>query len=256
MPARIMIRPPQNRPSAGAQVVNSLFGDKSRLVRRVPPPRQYLHIINWGNSTPLEVRPNVRLYNNPIAIAVAANKLRAFQELQANGVRVPPFTTEKESTTDGMWLARTTLVGSGGDGIVVLREGDPRVDAPLYSKYVKKREEYRVHVMNSEPIFVQQKKRRLEVEQTRDQTLIRNHDNGWVFAIQNVELGEEALREAVRAVTALNLDFGAVDLIIGREDGLPYVLEVNTAPGLASPSLIEAYAKSLHDMVGEEYDER
>ena len=256
MPARIMIRPPQNRLSAGAQVVNAMFGNKSRLVRRVPVPRQYWHIINWGNSTPLEVRPNVKLYNNPAAIAVAANKLRAFEQLHECGVRVPPFTTEKEGTTEGMWLARTTLVGSGGDGIVVLREGDPRVDAPLYTKYIKKREEYRLHVVNNEVIFIQQKRKRLEAEQTRDQALIRNHDNGWVFTVQGVTVGEEAMQEAVRAVTALSLDFGAVDLIIGREDGLPYILEVNTAPGLSSPSLMEAYEKAFHEMVGEPYDER
>lgn len=256
MPARIMIRPPQNRLSAGAQVVNTMFGNKSRLVRRVPVPRQYRHIINWGNSTPLEVRPGVKLYNNPAAIAATANKLRSFEELQENGVRVPEFTQTKEDTAEGMWLARTTLVGSGGVGIVVLRQGDPRVDAPLYTKYVRKREEYRAHVVNNEVIFVQQKKRRLEAEQTRDQALIRNHDNGWIFAVQDIVLSEEAKREAVRAVTALQLDFGAVDIIIGRDDGLPYVLEINTAPGITSPSLMEAYEKAFHEMVGEPYVER
>ena len=38
--------------------------------------------------------------------------------------------------------------------------------------------------------------------------------------------------EATKAVAALGLDFGAVDVIYNEKYGRAYVLEVNTAPGL------------------------
>lgn len=37
--------------------------------------------------------------------------------------------------------------------------------------------------------------------------------------------------EAIKAVNALGLDFGAVDIVTEKNTGIPYVLEVNTAPG-------------------------
>lgn len=251
MTASVLIRPPENRASNGAQAVNAMFGDKSRLSRRNPVPRQYKKIINWGNSTPLQVPHNdYELYNNPKAVEIAANKLRAFGAMAEAGVRIPTYTTNKEEATGGIWLARTALVGSGGDGIVVVRDGNGMPEAPLYVKYIKKQKEYRAHVVDGEVIFTQMKLRRNGAEQTADQRLIRNYDNGWIFAIQGAELNDDAKQEAVKAVEALGLHFGAVDLIRGKDDGLAYILEVNTAPGIESPTLTAAYKEALSKMVG------
>lgn len=145
-----------------------------------------------------------------------------------------------------IWLARTNLLGSGGAGIVVLRKGDPVPDAPLYVQYIPKLIEYRVHVFRDKVIFCQQKKRLREAEQTKDEKLIRNHDNGWVFCPVDVAtLSEDTKNVAVVTVRNLGLDFGAVDLLLGKRDSLAYALEVNTAPGLESPGLIEAYSSSF-----------
>jgi hypothetical protein len=119
----------------------------------------------------------------------------------------------------------------------------------LYVKYIPKLREFRAHVAFGHVIFLQEKKRKTENEQTDDQKLIRNHDNGWVFCINDIQLTDAERTsinaEAVKATTALGLDFGAVDLILGKKDNLPYILEVNTAPGLESPGLIEAYKNAF-----------
>ena len=226
-----------------------MFGDNARLVRKDVVPRQYRHVINWGNSAPLAAG-NYQLYNNPDKISRATNKLTAFRDMAAQGVSVPECVAELSDDRQGIWLARTVLAGSGGDGIVVIRPGDEVPVAPLYVKYIKKEKEFRLHVVRDEVIFVQQKKRRNGVEQTADEKLIRNHDNGWVFAIEDVVAPDDLQEQAVMAVAALGLDFGAVDCVIGKDDNRPYILEVNTAPGIESPSLTNAYATAFTRMLG------
>lgn len=238
--ARILVRPP-TRASKGAQAINDMLGTKSKLSRRNPVPRQYRVVINWGNSTALSHNAGVTVLNPPSAVAIATNKLRAFTALKAAGVRVPDFSTE--TPADGLWLARTMLCGSQGRGIAVVRARDEnKPSAPLYTKYIKKTTEVRVHVAFGQAIFLQYKKRQTGADQTADQKLIRNHANGWVFCPRDLDEAPHGSTElAVEAVQALGLHFGAVDIVIGKQDGLPYVLEVNTAPGIESPTLAEAY---------------
>lgn len=241
--ARILVRPPI-RPSEGAQAMNAMFGSDSKLSRLDPVPRQYHTVINWGNTSPLNTGGrDVRVLNKPEAIAGAVNKLLALGTLRDGGVRVPDFSAHAPAEAGDIWLARTVLGGSGGAGIVVVRPGESFPDAPLYVKYIRKTMEMRIHVAFGQPIFLQLKLRQSNNEQTADQKLIRNHDNGWVFAPRPIEgpILEAAAVEAVKAVAALGLDFGAVDLIVGKKDVQPYVLEVNTAPGIQSPTLIDAY---------------
>lgn len=239
--ADVVVRPPE-RPSNGAQAINALLEGRSRLSRRLPVLRQYRTLINWGNSNAIPERENLRIINKPKAVAVAINKLSALSAMQAAGVRVPDFNTQAPDGPRDIWLARSALSASGGVGISIVRKGEPFPAAPLYVKYVKKTEEWRLHVAFNKVICCQLKLRQSGNEQTADQKLIRNHDNGWVFCPRSVEeLSESIKEEAVKAVNAVGLDFGAVDLIIGKDDNLPYVLEINTAPGIESPTLKQAY---------------
>jgi glutathione synthase/RimK-type ligase-like ATP-grasp enzyme len=205
-------------------------------------------VINWGNTAELEVHPPIQVLNRPEYVARAINKITSFQKLQESGVRVPEFATAKPDSVDSLWFARTNLRGSGGDGIVAIRRGDNIPTAPLYVKYVPKVKEYRLHVTKGRVIFAQEKKRKSNNEQTADQKLIRNHANGWVFCpVDLVGVSEDIKNAAVASCVALGLDFGAVDMVIGKRDNLPYILEVNTAPGLASPGLISAYATAFKE---------
>lgn len=246
--ARIMVRPP-NRASDGAVTVRQMFGEGARLVRREPIPRQYRAIINWGNSAPLPAAEGVRIFNKPEAVALATNKLRAFTAWRGV-VRTPAFTTEPPNP-NSIWLARTVINGAAGEGIVVIRPDDVNVPAaPLYVQYVPKLHEFRLHVVQGNVVFAQQKKRRAGYEQDRDEKLIRNYENGWVFCIAELAaVPQDAKTQAINAVQSLGLDFGAVDLVMHRDNDQAYVLEVNTAPGLESPTLIEAYKQAFTQMV-------
>lgn len=240
----ILVRPP-TRPSSGATTIRQALGDAvCRLSRIDPVPKQYLHVINWGNSTPLNHKS---VLNKPSAIVAAVNKLQALTLWRDNGVRIPDFSSDSGTLNRSrIHLARTVLGGSGGDGIVVVRPKDEVPAAPLYVTYVPKLTELRLHVVRGRVVFMQAKRRKSDNEQTADQKLIRNYDNGWVFCpIEGEVVSEDSKQQAVNAVSVLGLDFGAVDVIVGRDDKLAYVLEVNTAPGLSSPGLIEAYSEAF-----------
>lgn len=188
---------------------------------------------------------------------MARDKLRTFQALAAAGVSVPPFWTKQnigEAKRAGtIIIARTTTTGSGGQGIVIVREGDKLPDAPLYTKYIRKDAEYRLHVAGDKVLLIQQKRKETEVAQTDDQKLIRNRDNGWIFAVNNVtfrseEQKNECIASAVAAVRGCGLDFGAVDLVTERATGKAFVLEINTAPGIESPTLLEGWRNYINSI--------
>ena len=235
-----------NRPSDSARTLARALG-----IKRVRPERfsrlRHRFGINWGCSNEIGFRSNQIVAN---LNSSNTSKLRAFQMMEGK-VNIPDFSRDiNDLDASKIILARTMLNSHSGNGIVVVRPGEEAPPAPLYTQYIPKRREYRVHVFNGRVIFVQQKRKRNETEQTPDERLIRNHANGWVFAENSVEFEsntEKALVESqsIKAVQALCLNFGAVDIIVSNDDGHPCVIEVNTAPGLKSTKLLEAYVSSI-----------
>lgn len=204
-------------------------------------PRKSL-IINWGCST----YPNRRLnnsifFNKPENVAKASNKLCTLLSLKSSGI-VPPFT---ESASEarimaqrGIVVARTLLRANSGRGIHLIQRGSEEIPkAPLYVQYIKKKKEFRVHVFKGEAVFVQEKKRRNDVANEEVNWQIRNHSNGFIFAHNDVFIGEEGINNAIIACNTLGLDFGAVDVIWNERENKYYVLEVNTAPGITGETL-------------------
>lgn len=180
--------------------------------------------------------------NNPKAIAIARHKFRTFEALNGK-IAIPPYSTSKEVTerwlSEGKVVLSRTNTGQGGSGIIVnVNSIDP---APLYTVYVKKRKEFRVHVAFGNVIHIQEKRKRSGG--TVD-SLIRSHDNGWVFCIKDI-VEPSGLRDAaIGAVNTVGLDFGAVDVIWNEHQNKCYVLEINTAPGLCEQTA-NIYANSI-----------
>lgn len=204
-------------------------------------------IINWGNSIIPENVEDGEVINR--YAENAQNKLRAFQEMKGY-VSIPPFTESREEAAK--WLlegsavvCRTILNGHSGNGIIIADTLDEMVDAPLYVKYIPKNNEYRVHVIGDIVIHVQRKARNREVPDPNWR--IRNHHNGFIFAINGVDASADVRHQSVLAVAALDLDFGAVDVIENKKG--VYVLEVNTAPGLEGTTL-EKYAEGFRENIG------
>lgn len=217
-------------------------------------------VINWGSSTlPNEVM-RCRVVNRPDAVAIASNKLHSFNAFSRSpdvDDYVPSWTTDQGEAEAMLrnghdMVARTILSGHSGNGIVIMEADDPTtwaVAAPLYVMYMKKRHEYRVHVVGREVIDVQRKGLAAEHANRDDiNWRVRNLANGFIYARENVVIPARIRNLAINAVGSLGLDFGAVDIIQNERHDCWYVLEVNTAPGLMGTTL-ERYAAALRAYV-------
>lgn len=209
-------------------------------------PRQGDTIINWGDSKcPYNNGTPARVLNNPSRLSLASNKLSAFRVLEQEGVKVPLFVTDRGAVSwTGLTVLRHKLTGHSGEGIEITENTDNLPQAPLYVQYVKKQDEYRVHLIGQRVILVQRKARRHDCENPDWQ--VRNHKNGFVFVRNEVTPPSSVLSEAQKAITALALDFGAVDVIWNEQEACAYVLEVNTAPGLEGQT-IQDYADGFKE---------
>ena len=211
-------------------------------------PRRDDVIINWGNTN----------HNYPLAInagnlTIASNKLRFFQRMTDtdNGDIIPAFWTRREDIPDDAFpiVCRTVLAGHSGEGIVIAATRDDLVPAPLYVKYIKKQDEYRIHVGirwhlyeqdgHAESIIIsqQRKARRRETPDEQVNWQVRNHANGFVYVRGDCNPPASVVDAARRALEATGLDFGAVDVIYNARTEQAYVLEINTAPGLEGQTL-------------------
>lgn len=199
-------------------------------------------IINWGNSNCPDFLYSTNI--NCMPLSSAASKLNFFKLMEVeNSDIIPPFWTEPEAIPDEAFpvVCRTILNGHSGAGIHIASTRDALVPSPLYVKYIKKQEEYRVHCgkrdSDSVTIAVQRKARRLCHDFPNWQ--VRNHANGFVYVREGFTAPEAVVQAAHRALQAVSLDFGAVDVIWNAHEQRAYVLECNTAPGLSGTTITD-----------------
>jgi len=166
--------------------------------------------------------------------------LFSFKQWRRFGVSCPDWTEDIDVANS--WLdsgktvfCRTRLMSHSGDGIVIASNPGELVTAPLYTKYIKKLKEFRVHVFNNKVIDVQEKKRSLD--SPNNDFLIRNHSNGFVFCRDDIVEPTDLRDVGLQAVSSLGLDFGAVDIVYNKHYDKCYALEVNSAPGLEGTTL-------------------
>ena len=135
--------------------------------------------------------------------------------------------------------------------------GNDLLNTPARPDFYAKKEplvkEYRIHSFNQRSI-------RAGVKQPRDgfqvvgseadfklgldaHPWIRSYDGGWRINYDDFQSTKDLRELAHKAVKALKLNFGAVD-IGERADGTRLVLEVNKAPGLEGGTL-EAYKRAI-----------
>jgi glutathione synthase/RimK-type ligase-like ATP-grasp enzyme len=200
-------------------------------------------VINWGDSS----AGNLSCYNLAGNVARAANKYQAFIAFKDAGVNIPTFSSDRATVDwEGLTVVRHKLSGHSGEGIE-LRDAGDLPSAPLYVQYVPKKAEYRVHVVGKQVVLVQRKARNPNCDNPNWK--VRNHDNGFIFVRNDVKAPPSVEEQAFKAIQALGLDFGAVDIIWNDKQQKPYVLEVNTAPGLEG-STIDDYARGFRDLIG------
>ena len=247
---------PYKQGSRGAKALATALNGKVLKVEDSKfVPRSSDVIINWGNSTEAS---RATLNNNGERLAQATNK-RAFFEKLAGKDSLPRFWTSQEDIPEDAFpvVCRQILQGHSGAGIVMAADRSSLVPCSLYTEYVKKKHEYRVHVgrrwvdfgvgtataigVEGEVVYsvisVQQKKRRLEHPDPNWQ--VRNHANGFIYARSDVNPPASVLKVAKDVLKELDLDFGAVDVIWNESEAKAYVLEINTAPGLEGSTVTD-----------------
>lgn len=236
-------------------------------------------VINWGNSLEGRLPPFMQAQSNwlnpPSAVGNAANKLDCWAMLHQAGV--PTVTYTGDVYCIATWLLegsdvvlRLTLNGSGGAGIHVLHSADydkslsidtlaMQIDDTIRSlrsgrgawvatRYFKARQEFRVHVMRGRAIDIQEKRKRSDVPRDQVNYYVRSYDNGFVFCRENVETPNLVIDASIAAVSALGLDFGAVDIRYNSTSGDVCVLEVNSAPGLEGTT-VEKYSAAFAELI-------
>jgi hypothetical protein len=154
-----------------------------------------------------------------------------------------------------------------------------------FQNYIDVKEEFRLHVVDGKIIYAQHKVARTNmkdahVEDQMDKIkrmaekkgvtideaslkfameyqgdklaspdmIIKSNTRGYKFSSIKLENVNKSLAsEAIKAVAALNLQFGAVDCVIDP-DGKAWVIEVNTGPGLEGTSFT-SYVNAFKDVI-------
>lgn len=262
MKSKIRILPYKQGSKSAKALADELGGKVLKLVGSTFKPKSTDVIINWGTTQSvcqtlplLTAFDSYTLLNQWLKIADASNKLKFFEKMKEHCPDViPRFWTNKDDIPDDAFpvVCRTVLSGHSGAGIVIADDRASLVGAPLYVQYVKKKDEYRVHLGKGREgqtviIAIQRKARRNGFENPNWQ--IRNLDNGFVFVRDGVTPPASVSQAAQESFQGTGLDFGAVDVIYNENLGRAYVLEINTAPGLEGQT-IKDYADFFRGAAG------
>lgn len=257
---------PYKKGSKGAQALaTALKAKRIKLEGSRFIGNQSKVVLNWGCSE-IDNQQVLKctLLNPPETLKLASNKLEFFKALGHDFRSIPEWTEEKAVARG--WLdngesvvARHLLSSHSGKGIKLytgtqdIPRFDQMIEAPLYVKYIKKEEEYRVHVFNGEVIDIQRKARRHDTVDEEVNWQIRNHDNGFIYARhhtdgEHVPEFQKMCSLALMLMEEFELDFGAVDIIYNTHHNRHYALEINTAPGLEGHTIMK-YAEAIRKMI-------
>lgn len=138
----------------------------------------------------------------------------------------------------GLWVCN-----SRADVERALRGTRRKRAATHFMEYIEAPREYRVHVFKGMSIRISEKQFFIDDDGKKDYTTIKP-------SITRLAYIRDAAKKAVEAV---GLDFGAVD-ILANDEGQCWVLEVNAAPGLGG-SMPKLYAEIFKRWEEGDWDE-
>lgn len=211
-------------------------------------------VINWGRPSDPWPASCFTWINEPKAVAIASNKLTAFRKFSDESVNCVPWAEDRSVANE--WLSngksvcvRALLRASCARGMSIISPGEELPPARLYTQYIKKQHEYRVHATQDGAFDIQRKMRRNGGECDNQ---IRNLENGWIFGRSSLDLSD-VMRERLSllgasAVRCLGLHYGAVDVLYNLLSDSLYTLEVNTAPGLEGET-VNSYSSALRSIL-------
>lgn len=205
-----------------------------RVTRDAQDPKGWDVTLRWGRS----------YHCNKPAINANVNqfdKYDAFYRFANRDVPIPyifPIDDWDRQDKKFPWLARKRHHIKGKDIVVcnTRQEAGMCEDThDFFSVFIPTKTEFRVWVLKDKAFAVSEKLYKGEGEY---EGVCRNRRFGFKFENQDEQLANDKLcKPAIAAVKALNMDFGAVDILQGK-DGKYYVLEVNSMPHIDSENRV------------------
>ena len=195
----------------------------------------------------LRVRPSRVRNRVGVVFNRGIDKITQFKTFKTQRIDSPDFCTvlhDIHGLSSKRIVARKLIYASEGRGIVIFNKEDTPPPAPLYTEYIVKKKEFRVHVFNNQVIDIAEKRKRVGYTGERD-NLIRNTANGYVFCRTNIVEPDNLRALALSAVAALGRSQGAVDVIWNEKQDKCYVLEVNSRPGMEGTTVAK-YAEAIY----------
>lgn len=222
-------------------LVAELNGIKEGTAKRIRSIKPLLDIkgnnlvVCWGQPGGF-VQENVpfKVLNN----RHIESKFRELELLKEGGVWTVEFSRNKHWSDS---LARKEHHREASDLLAGLEKGD------FYTEFTPMDDEFRVHVIKGLVVRIGKK-----VPRTSNYNLrFRSWNAGWRIAYsvdwRTDELVTLLRGTARRAISAVDYDFGAVDIGIRSHDKRAVVFEVNSAPGLEGGT-IERYAEKFMEV--------
>jgi hypothetical protein len=221
-------------------VISAKVADKTGPWLRDALIHEGVTLVERGATTNGMVGLGVELESSVPALnangGIGQGKLAQLKRLREHSVQVPDFAVH-DTPRMGSRMFDYPVFGrknshSGGEDIkLYLQKKDFEYKGPsdYYVRFIPSVAEYRVWVFRQEALAFYDKV--LARPELCGFGWGRNEKNGFVFKFNETLARDNGLKNlAIKAVAALDLDFGAVDIIKGEDNEL-YVLEVNTAPG-------------------------
>jgi hypothetical protein len=138
------------------------------------------------------------------------------------------------------------LRGQDGEGIVIAENANQLVTASLYTQYIDKTSEYRIHVgrlPNGQITVIGRQKKRKTASFTGDARIWTGNET----KLDYIELApEEVISAARKAFTYFKVSFAAFDIVYNNSMEEAYVLEANSAPMLNADT-VKAYAEFFRE---------
>jgi hypothetical protein len=163
------------------------------------------------------------------------NKLQELELLAKNGVSTVPFSTDPHELAPPLFGRQ--LHHTRGTDIVMVACGRPNPAkriSDFYTTIIPKQREFRLWAYRGVPIGTYEKLLEYRERNGRRGRLVDvwNWQNGYAYHFVHPKDSPKELKQlGTMAVNALGLDFGAADILQGKDEKF-YVLEINSAPGI------------------------
>jgi glutathione synthase/RimK-type ligase-like ATP-grasp enzyme len=239
---KIKLRTPHITPRSIKDIFPKIKGKGSVLIR-------------FGASKKSKQEPADITINTLEAIKTNADKIRMKEIFKENDIPSPDFAP---NTSEGRQYFKDNKYNvvykkryhHGGIGMELVpldqidKFGDGQYNGGILERRLNVKREWRIHACPALNLtFSVEKRKRYD----KLHEVVRNNDN-CVFKV-NFEIPEnwnEALEMALKAVSVMNLDVGAVDLVWTGKNY--YVIETNSGPGMGDQTS-QWYADTLAELI-------